>query len=57
MQALHILRSQPDAQTLKLIRATSANGASTLVRLDAAAVDYARLLDQVFSNARVVCWW
>ena len=54
MKFLHILRSEPDALTKRLI-AQLPNG--TVIALYQGAVDYDRLVAEIFQNDRVVCWW
>jgi hypothetical protein len=57
METLHILRSEPDEQTLLLLKAMSEHGEFTIVPLTRGEIDYDRLLTNIFSCARVITWW
>jgi hypothetical protein len=53
MKFLHILRSQPCEITRRLIQETP----GTCLALDQGAVDYDRLVAEIFGADRVICWW
>jgi len=56
MTTLHILRSEPDDQVRELIRATT-TGRCCRIDLYGEAIDYDRLVDDLFSHDRVISWW
>ena len=53
MKFLHILRSGPDAIAKLLI----AKLPGTILALDQGAVDYDRLVAEIFQADKVICWW
>ena len=59
MKILHILRTRPDETIEKLIK-TSTNGdqpkAVELYRCEE-EMDWARLVDDIFSHDKVISWW
>lgn len=57
MKVLHILRSEPDPLTRRLIAGMSNGGEGREVPLYAGKVDYARLVDDIFASEKVICWW
>ncbi len=57
MKLLHILKSEPDANTKTLIENLSAGEDPELFPLYKGEVDYDRLLDLIFEHDRVVSWW
>ncbi len=57
MKYLHILRSEPDDVARRLIQGLSQGNSSREVRLYAGAVDYGRLVEDIFQSDRVICWW
>ncbi len=57
MKVLHILRSEPDALTRKLMAGLSNGGEGREVALYGGKVDYARLVDDIFRSDKVICWW
>ena len=57
MKILHILRSEPDA-TVKDIVSTTTNGdRSKTTELYAGNIDWSRLVDDIFSHDKIICWW
>ena len=56
MTTLHVLRSEPDAQVRELIRAVTP-GETKQIALYEEFVDYDRVVDEIFSHDRVICWW
>lgn len=59
---LHILRSEPDDTVAALVSALSGREAATVVCLyedgvSDVAVDWDRLLDDIFAHDQVICWW
>ena len=57
MTYLHILRSEPDDVSRQLIQGLSNGGEGSEVHLYDGPVDYARLVQDIFSHDRVICWW
>lgn len=57
MKILHILRSEPDETVGKLTDVMSAEHITTVVSLYAPGVDWSALVDKIFENDRVICWW
>lgn len=56
MGTLHILRSEPDGQVRELIRDIT-RGEAKQIALYEDGLDYDRLVDELFSHDRVICWW
>ncbi|MGD8561116.1 MAG: hypothetical protein PVG03_01205 [Desulfarculaceae bacterium] len=56
MKRLHILKSEPDQTTLKLIQALEQDQEPILFRLYQDQ-DYDRLLELIFAHDEVVSWW
>jgi len=59
---LHLLRSEPDETVKTLIEALDHDQGSKVVCLypDAIAdtpMDWHRLVDDIFTHDRVICWW
>ncbi len=59
---LHILRSEPDETIAALVAAMGGEGGTKVVCLyldnvSPAPVDWDRLLEDIFSHDRVICWW
>ena len=57
MKTLHILRSEPTPMTLKFVRTISNNGENGQFKLYQEDIDYDRLMNEIFSSDRVICWW
>ena len=57
MEILHILRSEPD-ETIKDIVASTTNGdKSRTAELYNGDIDWSRLVDDIFSHDKIICWW
>lgn len=59
---LHILRSEPDETVEALVSALANEEGATVVclygdRVNDVPVDWNRLLDDIFSHDRIICWW
>ena len=54
---LHLFRSAPDEWVNLLADALVGNAPSTAMRLYDEPVDYAHVIEAVFSHDRVICWW
>ena len=57
MKILHILRSEPTPDVEKLTTILSEEREATRFPLYQGPVDYDRLVELVFANDKVVCWW
>jgi hypothetical protein len=57
MKILHIFRSQPTEQVLALVKILSEGDESDRFPLYEGKVDYAKLVDDIFSHDKVVSWW
>ena len=57
MKLLHVLKSEPDGDTKRLIEDLSAGQDSELFPLYQGEVDYDKLLDLIFERDRVISWW
>ena len=59
---LHILKTEPDRNVVRLIDALSGEEGATVVTLYqddivGKAIDWPRLVDDIFSHDKVICWW
>ena len=57
MHILHILRSRPDDETLKLIAVVSEGNRCHTISLFDETICYNEVLKRVFAAQRVICWW
>ena len=57
MKILHILRSEPEDLTRRLVKGVSQGESSTEVPLYKGQVDYAKLVAAIYDSDRVICWW
>ena len=57
MKILHILRSEPDDTVEKFTVAMSMEDTASVVMLYEAPVDWSALVDKIFENDKVICWW
>ena len=57
MKILHILKSEPDETVEKLSVVISMEDPTTVVMLYEDAVDWPGLVDKIFENDKVICWW
>lgn len=58
MKILHILRNPPDETIERLIDAmTGENDESTVEPIFKPDVNWDRLVDDIFANDKVICWW
>ncbi len=57
MKILHILKTEPDADTKTLIEIISKGEESTLFELYQGNVDYENLIDLIFDHDKVITWW
>lgn len=56
MKTLHIVRSEPDQTTQILLEAVAGNDPET-VKLYSNAVDWDKLIEDIFTADKVICWW
>jgi hypothetical protein len=59
---LHILKSTPDHNVARLIDALSGEEGATVVSLyqdniSGQTIDWRRLVDDIFTYDKVICWW
>lgn len=58
MKLLNILRSEPDETVEKLINGLAGDNDDTTVKpLFQGDIDWSRLVDDIFSHDKVICWW
>ena len=57
MKIIHIFRSQPTPDVSKLVEKLSEGNETTRFNLYEGTVDYDRLIEQIFSNEKVISWW
>ncbi|MGW8180329.1 MAG: hypothetical protein ACWGQW_16455 [bacterium] len=58
MKVLHLIRSKPDEETVKLIAALSEGNRCRKINLfNEKPIDYEELVKMVFAAERVISWW
>ncbi len=57
MKILHIYRSKPTEEVLKLANILSEGNEAETFPLYEGEVDYAKLVEFIFSHDKVVSWW
>jgi hypothetical protein len=57
VKILHILRSEPDETVEKFTAAISRDNTASVVMLYENPVDWPALVDKIFENDKVICWW
>lgn len=57
MKLLHILKSEPDAETKTLMAIVSEGNEASQFPLYDVHVDYEALIDTIFANDKVISWW
>lgn len=57
MRVLHILKNDPDETVEKLIDVLSEDCEASVVPLFNGNIDWLRLVDDIFTHDRVICWW
>ncbi len=57
MKVLHILRTEPDDTVRICLEAFSTEDAGNVAALYKDDVDWSRLVDDIFSHDKVICWW
>jgi len=61
-KVLHILKCKPDENVARLIEATAAEDEIAVVSLyqdevSGTAINWSRLVEDIFVYDRVICWW
>ena len=56
VKILHILKKAPDASTRKIIELQSSGNQVTLIELYKGGVSYDKLVTDVFTHDKVICW-
>ena len=61
-KVLHILKTESDETVEQFIDAISGDEGATVVNLyrdgiSDAAVNWVRLVDDIFAHDKVICWW
>jgi len=54
---LHLLRSEPDETVREITDTISADTITTVVSLYGERVDWPSLVEKIFENDQVICWW
>ena len=57
MKILHILRSEPDDIVEKFTLSMSMEDTASVVMLYETPIDWPALVDAIFENDKVICWW
>lgn len=57
MKVLHVFKSEPDEIVKKLMGPLSENNDIQQFEMYGEDVDYDRLIELVFENEKVICWW
>ena len=57
MKVLHILKSKPDETIAKITNVINLENMATVVMLYEKPVDWLALVDKIFENDKVICWW
>ncbi len=57
MKVLHLLRTEPDDTVQICVEAFSGEEVVKVTTLYKDDMDWSRLVDDIFSHDRVICWW
>ncbi|HMK66519.1 MAG TPA: hypothetical protein VK564_12040 [Thermodesulfobacteriota bacterium] len=57
MKLLHIYRSKPTEEVQKLVKTLSEGQEADNFSLYEGEIDYAKLVEKIFSHDKVVSWW
>lgn len=57
MKILHILKSEPDSTVIELIREFREESQVSVVELYAGDTDWEKLVENIFSHEKTICWW
>ena len=56
MKVLHILKSEPDETITTMMEAHASDDVTTIAVYDE-DVDWAALVDELYTHDKVICWW
>ncbi len=57
MNILHVFKSEPDAVLINLVEPLSKDNETRQFEMYQEDVDYDKLVELVFENDKVICWW
>lgn len=57
MKILHIVRTEPDKTVEILMKTSTKDHESKVTALYESDIDWSRLVDDIFSYDKVICWW
>ncbi len=57
MKVLHILRTEPDDTVEAIMEAFSVEEVVNVTALYKGDVDWSKLVDDIFSHDKIICWW
>jgi len=57
MKLLHVFRSEPDEVLSTLMEASSESNEVQHFEMYKGDVDYDKLVEMIFENEKVICWW
>ena len=57
MKILHVFKSEPDTVIKKLMEPLSKDNEAREFEMYQRDVDYDKLVELVFENDKVICWW
>jgi len=57
MKILHVLRTEPDETVKEMVVATTNGDQSSVAELYKGDIDWSRLVEDIFSHDKVICWW
>jgi hypothetical protein len=57
MRILNIIRTEPDDTTKTFVEGFSKDEESKNILLYEGNIDWAALVDDIFSYDRIICWW
>lgn len=57
MTILHILKSEPDRTVIEIIRELRDDSQVSVVELYSGNTDWEKLVENIFSHEKTICWW
>jgi len=57
MKILHILKSEPDETTMRLIEIISEGERATRINLYDGQTPYKQLINELFDHDKIISWW
>ncbi len=57
VKILHILKSEPDDTVAEMTAAMNVDDTVSVIMLYDETVDWDALVEKVFENDKVICWW